>query len=91
MIFFRDFSQIQTNQGEKRISLSCLIFKIPFYEILIREATPSILSTKIVVLLMQQLGLQIFVIFVRGHVLFLFPFFLDVFSLSMQNHSIKSV
>lgn len=38
---------------------------------------------------MQQLGLQIIVIFVRGHVLFLFPFFLDVFSIYAKSFDKK--
>lgn len=43
--FLRDFSHIQTNQRKKNITLPS-VFKITFYEIRIKEAISSMLSTK---------------------------------------------
>lgn len=44
---------------------------------------------------MQQLGLQIIVIFVRGHVLFLFPFFfrcfLSIYAKSFDKKCLKNI
>lgn len=88
--FPRFFANSDKSRGKKNITLLS-DFKIPFYEILIREATSSILSTKNCCFTYATVRPTNNCDICQGSCSFFISIFLDVFSLSMQNHSINSV